>query len=45
MKVRLGYACISKTLDITTSKTYTYTKYKETKDNKKTRRNNRTKFI
>ncbi len=35
MKVRLGYACISKTLDITTSKTYTYTKYKETKDNKK----------
>lgn len=35
MKVRLGYACISKTLDITTSKTYTYTKYKKTKDNKK----------
>lgn len=27
MKIRLGYACLSKTLDITSSSTYTYTNY------------------
>ena len=27
MKIRLGYACISKTLDVTTSSTYTYTNF------------------
>lgn len=29
LKIRLGYACISKTLEITCSKTYTYTRFKE----------------
>lgn len=27
MKIRLGYACISKTIDVTSSSTYTYTSY------------------
>lgn len=27
MKIRLGYACISKTIDVTSSSTYTYTNY------------------
>ena len=27
MKVRLGYACISKTIDVTTSSTYPYTTF------------------
>ena len=34
MKIRLGYACISETLN-TTFQTYTYTKYKEEQNNKK----------
>ncbi len=34
MKVRLGYACISKTLDITSSSTMTYTNYKKLGDDK-----------
>lgn len=33
MKIRLGYACISKTLEnVTSSSTYTYTSFKEEKD-------------
>lgn len=32
MVIRLGYACISDTLNITTSSTYTYTEYLKTKD-------------
>ena len=35
MIIRLGYACISETIEGTSSSTYTYTKYKEEKDNKK----------
>ena len=35
MKIRLGYACISETIEGTSSSTYSYTKYKEEKDNKK----------
>lgn len=32
MKIRLGYACISETLNLTTSSTYTYTNYLKTQD-------------
>ncbi len=32
MKIRLGYACISETLNITTSSPYTYTKFKKEQD-------------
>lgn len=32
MKIRLGYACISKTLDITSSHTITYTNYEKTRN-------------
>lgn len=32
MKIRLGYACISKTIDVTSSSPYTYTEYKNNKD-------------
>ena len=32
MKIRLGYACISETLNVTTSSTYTYTNYLKTHD-------------
>lgn len=32
MKIRLGYACISKTLEITTSSTYTYTNFSKEND-------------
>ena len=32
MKIRFGYACITETLDITTSSTYTYSEYLKTKD-------------
>ena len=32
MKIRLGYACISETLNMTTSSTYTYTNYLKTHD-------------
>ena len=32
MIIRLGYVSISKTLDITSSKTITYTEYQKTKD-------------
>ena len=35
MKIRLGYACISETLEGTSSSTYSYTKYQKEKDNKK----------
>ena len=35
MKIRLGYACISETIEGTSSSTYSYTKYKEEKDDKK----------
>lgn len=35
MRVRLGYACISETLDITSSSTYTYTNFCKEKDYKK----------
>lgn len=36
MKIRLGYACISETLDkVTSSSTYTYTSYLKEKDDKK----------
>lgn len=35
MKVRLGYACISKTLNITTSSTYTYTNFSKELDYEK----------
>ena len=36
MKIRLGYACISETLDkVTSSSTYTYTLYLKEKDDKK----------
>ncbi len=35
MVIRLGYACISDTLNITTSSTYTYTEYLKTKDSDK----------
>lgn len=38
MIIRLGYACISKTVDITTSSTYTYTNYQKEKDNEKLER-------
>lgn len=33
MKIRLGYACLSKTLDITSSSTYTYTNYLKDENN------------
>lgn len=32
MKIRLGYACISKTIDVTTSSTYTYTNFSKELD-------------
>ena len=32
MRIRLGYACISETLNITTSTNYTYTNYVKEKD-------------
>ena len=32
MNIRLGYACISKTLDITSSHTITYTNYEKTRN-------------
>ena len=32
MKIRLGYACISETIEGTSSSTYSYTKYTEEKD-------------
>ena len=32
MKIRLGYACISDTINITTSTPYTYTKFKSEQD-------------
>ena len=36
MKIRLGYACISKTLsNVTTSSTVTYTTFQKDKDYKK----------
>lgn len=35
MKIRLGYVALSKTLDITTSKTVTYTEYLKTNDKNK----------
>lgn len=35
MKIRLGYACMSKTIDITTSSTITYTNYIKDKDTNK----------
>ena len=36
MKIRLGYACISKTLDnVTSSHSYTYTNFEKEKDFKK----------
>lgn len=35
MNIRLGYACISKTLDITSSHTITYTNYLKLSDNEK----------
>ena len=38
MKIRLGYACISETIEGTSSSTYSYTKYKEEKDDKKLER-------
>lgn len=39
MKIRLGYACISKTLDyITTSSSYTYTHFQQEKDYDKLKR-------
>ena len=38
MNVRLGYACISETIEGTSSSTYSYTKYKEEKDDKKLER-------
>lgn len=33
MKIRLGYACLTKTLDITTSSSYTYTNYLKDENN------------
>jgi len=33
MKIRLGYACLSKTIDITSSSTYTYTNYLKDENN------------
>lgn len=38
MIVRLGYACISKTIEETTSSTYTYTNYQKEKNNQKLER-------
>lgn len=35
MKIRLGYCCISNTLNISTSSTYTYTQFNNEKDYKK----------
>ena len=35
MKVRLGYACISETLNVTTSTPYTYTQFCKEKDDQK----------
>lgn len=35
MKIRLGYACISKTLNVTSSSTYTYTNFSKELDYKK----------
>lgn len=35
MKLRLGYACISKTIDVTTSTNYTYTEFCKNKDYEK----------
>jgi UV DNA damage endonuclease len=35
MNLRLGYACISKTIDVTTSTNYTYTEFSKNKDYEK----------
>ncbi len=45
MNVRLGYACISETVNITTSSSYTYTNYCKEKDEKKLDRIIRSNFL